>query len=152
MIGRIPKAIKERFMEKFKVVESGCHEWQSTLSKTGYAKIWQNGRQALAHRVSHEIFIGEIPYDKMVLHKCDNRKCVNPDHLYLGTASQNTKDKVLRFKGMWGNMKHYPQSVIDVHRLHQQGLTQTKIGNIVGMHQTHVSRIIRGKARTKLGD
>lgn len=138
---------EERFKEKVKVVNSGCHEWQSTLHRDGYGKFWLSGAQIQAHRVGYMLANGEIPEGKMILHKCDNRKCVNPDHLYAGTASDNCKDKVARFKGLWGKMEFSHETVSEVKSLRQQGLTQTKIADITGMHQTHVSRILRNVSR-----
>lgn len=50
----------------------------------------------LAHRLSHEIFVGPIPAGKMVCHRCDNRKCINPEHFYLGTAKINIMDSITK--------------------------------------------------------
>jgi len=58
----------------------------------GYGKIVIQGKQCKAHRVSWELNVGPIPKDKWVLHKCDVRNCVNPDHLFLGNALINNQD------------------------------------------------------------
>lgn len=144
---RKSKTTEERFKEKVKVVESGCHEWQSTLHRDGYGKFWLDGRQTAAHRASYMIAYGGIPDKKMVLHKCDNRKCVNPDHLYAGTHSENVRDKVSRYKGMWGFMSIPYETVLEIRSLCENGLTQTKVAEITGFSQSHISKIARGVSR-----
>lgn len=141
------KNTEERFQEKVKVVESGCHEWQSTIKKTGYGTFWLNGKVRLSHRVGYEIANGVILERKLVLHKCDNRKCVNPDHLYLGNHSDNVKDKIERYKGMWGRMKIPYETVLKIRSLCASGLSQTKVANLIGIQQSQVSRIVRKVSR-----
>lgn len=144
---RKTKTTEERFKEKVKLVESGCHEWQSTIHRDGYGKFWLDGAQVASHRVSYMITKGDVPEGKMVLHRCDNRKCVNPDHLYAGTASQNVRDKIERFKGMWGFMKFPYETVLEVRYLREKGLTQAKIAELTGVSQPHVSQMIRCTTR-----
>lgn len=88
----------ERFEKKF-IPEpiSGCWLWIGGISNTGYGMIGINGKRTkAAHRISWEIYRGHIPPDLWVLHKCDVRCCVNPDHLYLGTAKNNVHDLMKR--------------------------------------------------------
>lgn len=73
------------------VPESGCWLWTGGLSK-GYGNIMDGTRCRLAHRVSYELFVGEIPKGKQVLHRCDVPCCINPRHLFLGTRSDNMRD------------------------------------------------------------
>lgn len=136
----------ERFWAKVERVESGCHEWQSTIHRDGYGKFWFNGKQVQAHRVAYILQVGEIGERLHVLHRCDNRKCVNPAHLYLGTPKQNTQDKIDRC-GWHGNMR-FPFDVVERAReLYKTGMTQQKIADELGIHQTQVSRYINGKQR-----
>ena len=131
-----------RFLSKVKVVKSGCHEWQSTLSRHGYGKFWFAKKQTPAHRVSYILQIGEIPDGLWVLHKCDNRKCVNPKHIYIGNAKQNAHDKVERCK-WWGRMKIPFEIVEACRKLYADGWSQQKIADHFSIQQTQVSRYVR---------
>lgn len=85
---------------------TGCWEWTASLTAAGYGQMRFRGTRELAHRVAWMLFRGEIPTDgnvygtRHVLHTCDNPKCVNPDHLFLGDQSDNATDSVR--KGRWG--------------------------------------------------
>lgn len=85
--------IQERFEKKFKVnVESGCWEWNLALNRQGYGYFRINRVTKLAHRVSFFIYKGEFKESLLICHRCDNPKCVNPEHLFLGTQLDNMKD------------------------------------------------------------
>lgn len=76
-----------------------CWEWQGSISSGGYGSFYISSlkKDIRAHQASWKINRGEIPDGLWVLHHCDNRKCVNPHHLFLGTASDNQRD--MRSKG-----------------------------------------------------
>lgn len=90
----IKRPIEERFWDKVKKTEDidDCWEWQASLDKTGYGYFSFNKKCTSAHRAVWRITFGEIEKHLMICHKCDNRKCVNPNHLYKGTHDDNMKD------------------------------------------------------------
>lgn len=98
-----------RFFSKVEVTET-CWLWQGGCSDNGYGMISRGGRQAgviSTHRYSYEIYFGDIPDDHVVMHTCDNRRCVNPAHLKLGSVADNNQDMAAkgRGRGRW-SQKH----------------------------------------------
>lgn len=69
-----------------------CWEWEGVIAGGGYGSLWFEMRQYRAHRISYLINKGDIPEGLFVMHSCDNRKCVNPNHLSIGTHSDNMRD------------------------------------------------------------
>ena len=84
-----------------KVAKSdGCWEWQGTIKTDGYGAVVVSRKQYLAHRYAWALTNGPIPDGMFVCHHCDNPRCVRPDHLFLGTALENNRDKMA--KGRYG--------------------------------------------------
>lgn len=145
-----------RFEPKVKVVESGCHEWQGGLHRMGYGKFSfppnpgdLRHPTVPAHRAAWLLKVGPIPDGLWVLHKCDNRKCVNIEHLYVGTPKQNVRDKIDRCK-WYGQMKYSADAIEQCKKLFSEGMTQTAIGKLLGINQTSVSRFVRNKYRPRI--
>lgn len=86
------KRLEDRFMRHVLLIpESTCWHWLGYPNKGGYGNFRVGKQMLKAHRVSYNLFKGEIG-DKDVLHSCDNPNCVNPKHLWLGTHSDNMND------------------------------------------------------------
>ncbi|HJQ59428.1 MAG TPA: HNH endonuclease signature motif containing protein [Vineibacter sp.] len=75
--------------------QTGCWNWTKSRGSHGYGDFRRDGHK-LAHRWAYATFVGPIPEDAWVLHRCDNKACVNPEHLFLGTADDNNKDMVAK--------------------------------------------------------
>ena len=97
-------SLKKRIMKYIEVDGvNGCWEWTGFIDKSGYGRIKIGGVSERAHRASYVCFVGDIPEDRMILHKCDNRSCCNPKHLYAGTPEDNVFDMMER--GRWAKEK-----------------------------------------------
>lgn len=90
---RSTKTLRDRFNEKFiPVTESGCWIWIASSRTDGYGQIGLDKKKLAAHRVAWELYRGPIHDGLHVCHHCDVHLCVNPDHLFLGTRSDNMQD------------------------------------------------------------
>jgi len=80
-----------------------CWVWDGCIHQNGYARVSFKGRSTWAHQTSYIISRGPIPPSLCVLHHCDIRACVNPEHLYIGTYKDNARDRDTRGRGRWKN-------------------------------------------------
>ena len=152
--GRTQSA-KDRFTKKVKLPENpaDCWEWTGTTNPDGYGQIGVNGRYELAHRVSWTLFNHEDPGDLFVLHSCDNPKCVNPLHLFLGTQQDNMKDRDRkgRHKAVYGEdhpiAKLTEEKVRWIRKLYADRYgTQREIATLFGVSRPLVGFIVRREA------
>lgn len=84
----------EDIVDKLVVLDNDCWVFTGSLNNKGYGNFALNGKLDKAHRVAYEYYIGPIPENTMVLHRCDNPPCCNPNHLFLGTAKDNYDDMI----------------------------------------------------------
>ena len=147
MIKNIKQENIHLFWEKVKKTDT-CWEWTAAKNEKGYGVFGIGKETDKAHRISYRLLVSEIPQGLFVCHKCDNPKCVNPDHLFLGTAQDNVKDMILKKRNKkppmmagW-NKKQLPDEIYK--ELGTQN--DTVIGKKYGF-----SKYVIARARKKLG-
>lgn len=135
-----------------------CWPWVSHRNEKGYGVLKSRVRRDstgshMAHRISYEIANGPIPDGLMILHRCDNPPCCNPNHLYAGTAAENTADMISKDRGVApaglanGKAKISDEQVREIHALRASGLLLREIATRMGVSDHHIGQIIRGKRR-----
>lgn len=86
----------KRFWKKVEIQSNSCWLWKGTRFKKSYGMFWLNGTMRGAHRAIFLLMGKTIPKGMVVMHLCDNKICVNPKHLKIGTSSDNNRDTVLK--------------------------------------------------------
>lgn len=142
--------LEERFWSRVNKGD-GCWEWVGLKFRLGYGSISVNGRMASAHRVSWEIHNGPIPDGLHVLHHCDNRACVCPGHLFLGTHRDNMRDREAKGRGkipyrrgsLCNSAKLTEDQVIEIRRRYAAGgVLQRDLAAEFGVLRQEISRIV----------
>lgn len=140
-----------RLLLKVDTTEPGkCWEWQATLTHCGYGSFKYDGRMREAHRVAWRLLVGEIPEGMLVLHKCNNKRCINPNHLYLGDYHDNAMD---RAKDGWVPgpslaRKLYDEEVWLIRRILSKKVSRGTRTDLGGISQGTVAKMFRVSRRT----
>jgi hypothetical protein len=156
------KTLVERFLDKVTKTD-GCWNWDACKNDGGYGRIQTTDGLKLAHRLSWTLFVGEIPDGHDVLHRCDNPSCVNPEHLFTGTAADNMRDMASKGRhrskskpnSVAKGSNHYrfkitPEIVSHI-RSNSGGYgSQRRLALIHGLSEAAVSLIVRGKGKYAL--
>ena len=136
---------------------AACWLWTGTLNHYGYGVLKVGGRAGrvlTTHRIAFELAHGPIPDGMRVLHKCDVPRCVNPAHLYLGTAADNTRDMMERGRHGWvrhpesvarGEQQQHKVTSADVRAIrigHAAGLSLGALACQYGVSKQHIRRIV----------
>lgn len=153
------KDIVDRFNAKWVAdPKTGCWNWTATCAGKGYGilKRTRERRYIYAHRLSFEIHKGPVGDKQQVCHSCDNTKCVNPEHLFVGSSHENHLDMKSKGRHLFGEKnaqaKLSEEEVRQILVLLDNGIPQTKIGEIYGVSQTQIGRISRGERWSNLTD
>lgn len=154
-------ALEERFWSKVRIGQPDeCWEWQKGCGRNGYGQM-RPGRGAVpvgAHRLAFTFTYGD-PGMLWVLHRCDNRKCCNPRHLFLGTAADNNADMLAKGRGRPGRnsrggdpamlrerfRKLTDDDIREIRREHTMGVSCRSIARRLDVHHTTISRLIKGE-------
>ena len=129
-----------------------CWPYTGASKGNGYGHVNIKGKTMGAHRRSYQLFIGDIPHGLDVCHTCDNRWCVNPDHLYAGTRAQNVADMVSRGRAAGGNRKRLKEChVQEIRQRINAGHTDSKIAKQMGVRGETVRNIRIGKSYVRFG-
>lgn len=128
-----------------------CWEWTAGVTPDGYGKMRIEGVDRLAHRIAWEEFVGPIPDELWVLHRCDNPPCCNPDHLWLGTHLDNMQDMarkgrsgIYRGEQLW-SAKLTEECVRSIRRMHASGVSKGTLCGHFGVGRSAISLIVRNK-------
>lgn len=126
-------------------IQTGCWEWQKSTDYNGYGYFSFGRKTYKAHRVSWRVCRQEDPGDFWLCHTCDNPCCVNPDHLFLGTAQDNADDRTTkgRSKGCLGPAYLSPSDIQEVRRLRSKH-TVKELAEMFNVSSTSISRYCKG--------
>ena len=150
--------IADRLHAGLRAEASGCIVWTKATSHFGYGRIGRGSRGAgwaATHRVSWELANGPIPDGMFVLHRCDNPPCCNPEHLFLGSLSDNTQDMLRkgRARGHWAQGASHPSArlsddqVADLRRLASSVQNYAELGRMFGITKQHARSLALGHKR-----
>jgi hypothetical protein len=143
-------SLKDKLLASIEIVDgplaSPCWRWTRAKFANGYGNLWWEGVNIRAHRASYEVHYGPISAGMMVLHKCDIRACICPDHLTLGSHLENMQDKVRKKRHAFGerNGKITEEQALEVKRRLAKGISMSIIAYGTGVSYDTVRSIKSG--------
>lgn len=139
----------EKFWSRVKIgTPEECWEWQGATA-SGYGRVHWRGRVTAANRLAWELTHGSIPDGLLACHRCDNKRCVNPAHLFLGTSQDNSRDMVVKGRSMAGRnpcAKLNAEQVTEIRQLRASGRTLQSIADQFGVNLGTVRALIDGRS------
>jgi hypothetical protein len=141
------------WLEKFwaRVDKSGeCWVWTGSKKTLGYGLVCYRGQLRTAHRVAYEIFVGPLRDGLFVCHSCDNPPCVNPAHLWQGTASDNTRDAMSKGRLVIPRFSRENDSVPPRTHAHtREHAVQRRLPEMQGLCEREESPVLQGQKRRR---
>lgn len=133
-----------------------CWPWMRRRWWNGYGIFFVRRRAKIASRIAYEFSVGQIPDGLFVLHRCDNRACCNPSHLFIGTKKDNTADCIRkgRFGVLPGSKNHqarfHESDVLEMRRLFSFGKSLADIARLFSTTSSRIHRIVHRKEWTHI--
>lgn len=146
-------SLKDKILENIKINDdTGCWEWQRSKDTKGYGLTGWEGKLEKAHRMAYQAFVSKIPKGMCVLHKCDNRCCCNPKHLFLGTNKDNVDDRVRKGRSAKRHGENNPSVKLTAAEvaflkdfLPLRAIPQKRVAEIFGVSNSAINKILLGQ-------
>ena len=132
------------------VTETGCWLWEGSVGTNGYGAAFLKRKRLAVHRLAYSCWVGPIPEGMMICHKCDTRTCINPNHLYAGTALTNNRDTVARGRrvpiiGAGHKRAKLDEAKVKDIRRNISGLSQKDMASKYGVDKSVINEVVNYK-------
>lgn len=134
--------------------EGGCRVWRGLRNRGGYGIVRANGNQRLVHRLVYELVKGPIPDGLQVCHSCDNRPCAEPEHLFAGTALDNSDDKISKGRAVQPHGEQHGMARLTAEQVaaararfipHDREHGASALARELGVHTATMQAVVTGK-------